>query len=190
MPIQLAAVAAAQGGMQMLGSIFGGYANAANAERSAKVADFNAKKFLENAGRIRLESGLNEEAHRRAAKRVLGEQRAAMFESGVQFSGSSADVYGQSELDAELDALNIRYEGDQQARAQEMDAYSAMSEAAALRVSAKQYRRAAWIGAGTAALQTGAQLYSAKQNESYRAQQTEMMREQVKMMRRAGGIDL
>ena len=180
------AAMAAQGGMQMLGSLFQGYTQAANLERSAHMSEINAQLYLRNASRIRLEAGLNEEAHRRAARRILGEQRAAIFESGTAASGSNLGVYDQSVIDSELDALNIRYSGDQQARQQQMEAAVATYEAGAARAGAKSARRAAWIGAGSAAVTSGSQYYSYKNDVSYRQQRLQADRDYNELLRVRG----
>lgn len=176
----------AQTGLQMLGSIVGGYAQAGNLERGARAAEFNAGLYLKNAGRIRLEAGLNEDAHRRAARRVLGENRAAMFESGFQMSGSSMDVLEQAGVDAELDALNIRYQGDQEARSMELEASNALYEAAGMRIGAKTARRMAWLNAGTAAISGGSQYSQYKANQRYQQKSTAMMEENNRLLRTRG----
>lgn len=64
-------------------------------------------KALEADARIVQDQGYrDEEAQRRAARRLLGSQAAAFAQAG---GGGDAGVMGQSAVEAELDALNIRY---------------------------------------------------------------------------------
>lgn len=184
-PVALMAV---QGGMNIMGNLFSGYANAANLERDARAAEFNAGLYIQNAARTRLEAGLNEEASRRASRRVLGEQRAMLIESGGSITGSAADVIRQSSIDAELDALSIRYEGDQAARSLEMDAIFARHDAAISRASAKGARRAALIGAGASAIGTASQYSQYKENRRYQGEQLRLVRNQNYYIRDRGGL--
>lgn len=81
--------------------------------QSAK--DRNAQVMETNAANERSASNQREEAQRRQARMVLGQQRAAFAQSGTGIEGSAADVMQQSAADAELDALTMRYEGDMRA---------------------------------------------------------------------------
>ncbi len=80
------------------------------------TADYNARQQEVSAMVARDQANSREEAQRREARKLLGRSRAAVSQSGVGFGGSSQDVYQQSALDAELDALNIRYQGELEAR--------------------------------------------------------------------------
>lgn len=53
----------------------------------------------------------DEQRQRRQSRWDLGEQFAAMSESGTGLSGSNFDLMNMSATNAELDALNIRYSG-------------------------------------------------------------------------------
>lgn len=88
-----------------------------------------------------------EEALRREQRQFLGRQRAAVAESGTGFGGSNDDIMRQSMAQAELDALNIQYEGNierlnllEQAK---MHDYNKKS----LKARAKQTMRTRWISA-------------------------------------------
>jgi hypothetical protein len=53
----------------------------------------------------------DEQAHRRETRQFLGRQAAAVAQSGAAPGGTSEALARQSEVLAELDALNIRYHG-------------------------------------------------------------------------------
>ncbi|NBB17660.1 hypothetical protein GVN21_20055 [Caulobacter sp. SLTY] len=79
---------------------------AAAADRTAgwKLAEANMK----TAGD---QSAAREEAVRRESREVLGAQAAAIAESGAGLGGSNRLLMQQDAGLAELDALNVRYEG-------------------------------------------------------------------------------
>ena len=85
---------------------------------SAKAASqqANAQAQMARWDSEALSSSYNqkEEQQRRMARLQAGERRAAIAQSMTGLSGSNADVDQQSELFAELDALNIRYSGQSQ----------------------------------------------------------------------------
>lgn len=86
-----------------------------NAQRSAKAASqadaYNALVAKQKAQSSLEGANQREEAMRRHARLVSGERRAAIAQSGAGLGGSNADIDRQSEIMAELDSLNIRYEG-------------------------------------------------------------------------------
>jgi hypothetical protein len=99
-----------------VGAIHSANAQAAGYKASARANDYNAKVLAQNATIARQQANAREEAQRRVARQALGEQRAALAQAGIGLGGSAADVYGRSAANAELDALNIRYEGELDAR--------------------------------------------------------------------------
>lgn len=64
------------------------------------------------AAAVGQQTGAAENQFRRQSRELLSQQVAAIGESGIGYGGSSAEVMQQSAIDAELDALNIRYEGE------------------------------------------------------------------------------
>jgi len=107
----------------IIGAVVGAYssyqqgqAQEANFKAQANADKYNAAVAEQSAAVKRQQYVAQEEAQRRQAKQVLGEQRAALAQAGIGLSGSAADVYGQSAANAELDALNIRYTGELDAR--------------------------------------------------------------------------
>jgi hypothetical protein len=99
---------------------YGIYQGGKNAEAMAKgqaqADEYNAEIDRQNAVAAQQQANAREEAQRRVARQALGEQRAALSQAGIGLSGSAADIYRQSATNAELDALNIRYEGGLQTR--------------------------------------------------------------------------
>lgn len=91
-------------------------------DAAKQAGDYNAGVLTQNAGIERQQADAREEAKRREAAMVLGSQRAAFGQSGGGMGGSAADVSEQSAINAELDALTIRYEGDLRARGMEAQA--------------------------------------------------------------------
>lgn len=126
-------------GMQAFGSLSSSSAQMAASEENALRAEQGMRLGL-------LETGQQEEAQRRRSAMQLGAQRAASAQSGIDMtSGSLADLYGQSAINAELDALNIRYGGYKEAA-------GLAREATQQRYRAAQTRGLAALTAGSAAL--------------------------------------
>jgi len=85
-------------------------------QQAKAAADYNAKIDEQNAAITRQQAGQREEAFRSEARQTLGRQRAAFAESGTGLGGSNLDIIKDSALNLELDALNIRYQGELEAR--------------------------------------------------------------------------
>lgn len=91
------------GAVGAVGSLKEGSDRQAQAERQAQLDQMEAR----NAEQV----GLTQEATtRRQSREFLGRQAAAFAQAGVG-PGSSTDVQKQSAINAELDALNVRYRG-------------------------------------------------------------------------------
>ncbi len=119
------------------------------AQKDAKKASrANAANSAEEAAVEREGALRDEEAQRRDANAVQGRSRAALAEAGLSNTGSSAAVLDQATVDAELDALNIRYGGQLASR-------GLLSQANEYRRQGRTISRNAPLLAGTALL-TGA----------------------------------
>lgn len=105
-------------------------------KQAQRAADFNAATMEAEARIARQQGGAREEQQRRRAREFLGTQRAAAGQAGVGLGGSIADVLGDSAAEAELDALNIRYESNLQALGME-------NQAAITRWQGKELKRQA-----------------------------------------------
>lgn len=135
-----------------VGAIQSANAQAAAYESQAAADDYNAEVADQNARIARQQAGAREDAQRRRARKILGQQRAAIAQSGTGLGGSNRALAEQSALEAELDALNIRYEGELQARGQKaqagLDRYSARSS----RSNASRAKQSGFMNAGAAVL--------------------------------------
>lgn len=87
-------------------------AEAYNYEAQAQANEFNATVQRENARAAAEQANQKEEANRRRFRMIQGQTMAGVAQSGTGFDGSNAMLIEQNELYNELDALNIRYEGD------------------------------------------------------------------------------
>lgn len=73
------------------------------------AANYNSWALTAQANALNAEGAQREAQQRRDAREFLGRQSAAMGESGAGYGGSNALSLEQSSVNAELDALNIRY---------------------------------------------------------------------------------
>lgn len=125
-----------------------GFAGYQQGKADAAIGKYNARLAEEQAVVERQQAGAAEEAQRRAARKLLGRQAAAIAESGTGgFSGSNLDIARQSAVEAELDALNIRYEGELKAR-------GAKAEAEQFRAQAKNAKKQGRLALAAGLLQT------------------------------------
>jgi hypothetical protein len=112
---------------------------------AANAADYNAQVSRNNAATAMRVAAAKEEAQRRQANQVEGEQTAAIAQAGIGFGGSAADIARQTRINEAMNALNIRYEGQTQSQ-------NYMSQANLLSYQAGQDRTAGYLGAGSAIL--------------------------------------
>ena len=86
-------------------------------KQAEDVGNYNAAQ-LEEQGRFALQSSSQRAAlQRQRSREALSSQRVAMLQNGLDpTSGTAAFVTEQSMRDAELDALQLQYEGLMQAR--------------------------------------------------------------------------
>lgn len=100
--------------------------NAAVEENNAKVAEWNSRKATAEASNQASDI-------RRQGARVLGSQRAAGAASGIDPSGTAADVSFDSLINTETDALLTKYRG-------KVDSWNSGVQANNNRASAQLYR--------------------------------------------------
>ncbi len=122
-----------------LGAVQEARASAAASEFNAKVADNNAIIAEQNAA-------AEERRHRRAADREAAGMRARIGAAGVTLEGSPLELLEDQALEAELDALNIRYGG-------RLQATNYRSQAQLDRSRARSARTQGFISAGTSLLE-------------------------------------
>jgi hypothetical protein len=145
-------VGANAGAIAAVGSAVSAVGMVQQGRAQSAAAEANAQAMETQAAQERLAAGAREESFRRETRQFLGTQRAALAQAGVGLSGSAYDVARTSAVNAEMDALNIRYEGELAAR-------GLQGQAAMSRFDGKQARTAANWGAGAALLQ-GASNYA------------------------------
>lgn len=141
--------------MSAVGAISQGNAAAAQQESAAAAARRNAIVADQNAQTALQASNANEEASRRKSAADMGRLRASLAENGVGLdSGTATDLTESSAMNAELDALNIRYGGQQQARDYKNQAALETAQAAQSSANAGAARTAGYLTAGASALST------------------------------------
>ena len=92
-------------------------AQAQNFEFQSQAQQYQANIERQNADSAHAQAAQAEDAQRRRFRMLQGEAVAGMAQSGTDpTSGSNVDLLEQNALFGELDALNIRYQGEQQAR--------------------------------------------------------------------------
>lgn len=132
----------------------------------------NQMLLMAQARTARQQAGAEEEAQRRQSRQFLGTQRAAMGQSGVGFGGTPGMLYEDNAMLAELDALNIRYGGEQQAANLINQANEAGASADILKSNAKQAKRAGYIKAGTSLLGGAAGMFGGGSGVNLQGQRT------------------
>lgn len=145
--------------MQAVGAIQQGNAQAAQYQAQAQANEYNARIQRMQAEAAGQQWSAREDAQRSAARRVLGQQLAATAESGVALNGTASDLFRQSLVNAEQDALNVRYEGELNRIGLLNNAALSDYEAASARKAASAARKAGYLSAA-AAIAGGAYQYS------------------------------
>lgn len=135
-----------------IGAISQGNAKSEQYDAQANANAYNASVMRQNADIARQQGNANEETQRRRARQVLGNQRAAVAEADIGTEGTGSDLVGQSASNAEMDALNIRYNAHLQDvgflnEANLQDWYGTQA-----RRNASSAQTAGWMNAGTAVL--------------------------------------
>ena len=145
------------GGVQAAGGVLQGVGARQNMLNAASDAKTQAKIAQQNAQIASAQGAAQEDLVRRRARSVIGRQRAALAESGADVNaGSAADVLEQSSVEATLDALTARYEGELRRRGYMTEAMLADQRRQQLRSGANAALAQGILGAGSSALQTGA----------------------------------
>lgn len=129
-------------------AISSGQQQARAQSQQARAMEYNAA-VAQNQATTTYAAGVEREgAQRRDAAQTLGAQRAAFGESGIDpGSGSALDVQLQSSRNAELDALQTRYEGVLGGKNYEQQAAIGTYQANVLQSSASNTRRSSYLTA-------------------------------------------
>lgn len=144
---------------QAIGAIQQGQSQSAALQAQAAGSRYNAAVSRDQARQALQVSTAQQLQLRREQRQAAGRQRAAAAQAGIGDGGSVADIMEQSQTLAELDVLNVAYDGMLRARGYttqaDLDEFSARS----YQSQAKAARRAGYFGAVGSLLQ-GAHLTS------------------------------
>ena len=125
-----------------VGVLAAGHAEGKKQDHIAKVEEQNAMLSRRNAG-------AQEDDQRERARRFQGSQLAAIGESGAGLQGSTADLFRESLFSTEMDALNIRYEGEIGGRNHQNAADMARYDGKQVKTNSYLSAAGALFGAGT-----------------------------------------
>lgn len=136
--------------MQAVGAIQAGNAAARQSNAAAAASEYNATVSRNQAASAAIASTSQQIAQNRQARQVAGQQRAAVAQSGLGFTGSNRDVIEQSNTLSELDQLNLAYEGTLKQNGFMAQAELDDFQARVQRSNASSARRAGYLKAATA----------------------------------------
>ena len=126
------------------------------ADYQNQVAQYNATVAKNQADVANQETNSQEELHRRRVAQIQGEAMASIAQSNTGFGGTNADILKQNAINAELDALNIRYEGQNRANGflaqSQLDQYGGQQALAMGDITAKNAQSAGKWNAATSLL--------------------------------------
>lgn len=110
------------------------------------IAAENARRARMSGANARLVAQTAEEAKRREIRKSLGRSAAAISQAGTGGPGvgSNAALLKQASAEGELDALNIRYDGQMEGYNYELEA---LNQDAAQRAARRRARGAKWATA-------------------------------------------
>lgn len=139
-------------GVSAYGALSQGSAASGSYQSQAEADKYNATVARNNARAASDQANFKEEQQHRKFAQLQGEALAAIGQSGTGLDGSNLDVLHQNAVNNQLDALTIRYEGQQQASG--LLAQSQMSdlEAKQARKNASTAKFAGYVGAGASLL--------------------------------------
>jgi hypothetical protein len=154
LPLQIASAA-----VSAIGSIRAAQAQSASYQAQAQAMEYNATVAKNNAVAANQQASAAEEQQRRKFAMLQGQAAAGAAQSGAGLEGSNADILEQNALMNELDALTIRYEGQNRAKTLEAQAQLDEYQAVAASRNADTAMQAGYWNAG-ANLLSGATSYS------------------------------
>ena len=146
-----------------VGAIQQGEAQAQSQRAQAQANEYNATVARNNAQVASDQANVKEEAQRRHFALLQGQAVAGVAQSGTGFDGSNADVLKQNAINNELDALTIRYEGQNQSKGLLAQAQLDTYNAGVNRMNASAAETGGYLNAGANIL-SGAAKYSYYKN--------------------------
>jgi hypothetical protein len=146
-PLMIASTA-----ISAMGALQQGKAQQASYNAQAGANEYNAVVAQNNAKIAADQANAQEEQQRRHYRELQGKAMAGVAQSGTGFDGSNADMLAQSDVNNELDALTIRYEGINKVKSLESQAQIEKYNAAVNRSNGSAAMQAAKINAGAQVL--------------------------------------
>lgn len=140
----LAITAAASGALSAAGAIYEGQA-------AYKAGQFNAGVLRLKASQIRKQAAYEEQQSLVNARKIVGDMKANYGASGITQEGSPLDMMEESVKNANMDAMNIRYKGEMEARNSEFQAKLAEFQGKSARTASYFQAASSLIGGGTKA---------------------------------------
>lgn len=101
--------------LSIVGTVVGAIGQIQQANAAAAAADFNAKVNERNAVIAKNAAVVNEQTQRRRTAKILATSRANIGASNIQIAGTPLRVLAETAALGELDALTIRFEGEERA---------------------------------------------------------------------------
>lgn len=146
--------------VSVVGAISQGEQASAQAKAKAKAEEYNAAIARNKAESSRAIASQKEDAQRRRARLIIGQQRASDAGSGFLATGSVADSEMQSMVNAELDAMNIRYQGDMEAKGYLSQAGMSEFNADNYGIAASNATNSGYLGAASSMLSGASKVYT------------------------------
>ena len=141
-------------GMGAAGTMFGGISSivegntqSSNYLAQAQAADYNAAMQRQQAQQVAAQGTNKQNLQQQQATKMLGEQKAAIGQSNLGFSGTMADIMDESEAKARLDQLNIAYDTNMQSNNLIDQANMSEYQANIARNNASRANSGGWLGA-------------------------------------------
>lgn len=139
-----------------MGNIFNAANQLVEGRQRANALRDQADMVQQDIDRTEINRGIHgqqysarEETLRRNIRLALGRQRAAVAQSGTGFGGSNEALMAQSTAGGELDALNLRYQGQLERMGMDIDLANMRYNKGKLRAAAKREMRMRWINAAS-----------------------------------------
>ena len=144
--------------MAAMGAMRQAEAQSASYKAQAQAQDYNATVMRNNAQVASEQANAQEEQQRRHFSALQGQANAGIAQSGTGYDGSNMELLKQNAVNNELDALTIRYEGDNKAKSLTAQSQLESYGATASRANASNAMQAGYWNAG-AQLLSGATKY-------------------------------
>lgn len=156
MPFAPLIVAGATAAMGAATSIMSGMQQAGQANAQAQAAGNEATIAQQQARTAQQVAAAQEGTQLQKNAQIEGTQLAAIAQSGTGVtSGSAQSVMRQTAINDQLDALNIRYQGQLQAHDYTVQAQEAQTAQGIYKSNARNAMLSGYMGAGKALLGTG-----------------------------------